>query len=257
MLTNSQIKHINSLKHGKYRIAFNEFIAEGSKLVLDLINSPYRLKAVYATLQWIGVNKDILNQHGLEAGQVTSNELGRITALTTAPDVFAIFEISQRLPDPSDLYSDLVLVLDNIRDPGNLGTIIRTADWFGIKTILCSPHCVDLYNPKVIQATMGSIARVNVVYTDLKDVLREILPGTIVYGAMTDGEDILTTHLGNNGFIIIGNESNGISSDVLPFIDKKISIPSYSPDKTNKAESLNAAIACAIICFEFRKRMIL
>lgn len=143
-----------------------------------------------------------------------------------------------------------VLVLDHISDPGNLGTIIRTADWFGLKTIVCSENTVDLYNPKVVQATMGSLARVNVFYSDLHEFLKSIEEKTIVYGTFMQGKDISKVQFTEKSIIIIGNESSGISESIINYIDKKVFIPPYS--KTKSPESLNAAIACAITCFSLR-----
>ncbi len=254
MLSKGQIKRLNTLKHGKYRTAYGEFIAEGSKLVGELLNSSFRVKAVYATAPWLERHRDLLQYARVETFCVTAAELERITLLTTAPDVLAVVEITAYEPVLPDFSAGPALVLDDIRDPGNLGTIIRTADWFGFKTIFCSPHCVDVFNPKVVQATMGSIARVKVIYTDLITLLEKIHPDVVVYGAMTDGENIVNMTLSNHSLIVIGNESNGISPAVLPFIKKRISVPSYSPGTSNTPESLNAAIACAIICFEFRRK---
>jgi TrmH family RNA methyltransferase len=254
MLSKGQIKHLNALKQGKYRTAYGEFIAEGSKLVDELLNSSFRVKAVYATARWLERHRDMLQHAPVEVFRVTVAELERITLLSTAPDVLAVVEIAAYEPVLPDFSAGPVLVLDDIRDPGNLGTIIRTADWFGFKTIFCSPHCVDVFNPKVVQATMGSIARVKVIYTDLVIMLEKIHPGIVVYGAMTEGDNIVKTTLNNHSLIVIGNESNGISPAVIPFIKKKISVPSYSPGTSNTPESLNAAIACAIICFEFRRK---
>ena len=146
-----------------------------------------------------------------------------------------------------------MLMLDEIKDPGNLGTIIRTADWFGISDIICSNECVDVYNPKVVQATMGSLARVNIFYTNLETFLREIPDGTKVYGTMIDGKNIYETKLFNRGLILIGNESRGVSAKLKPFITDKVFIPSYTVFKDKSTESLNASIATAIVCAEFRR----
>jgi len=182
--------------------------------------------------------------------------LKKISSLTTPNEVLAICAIPENKLNVSELKNKLTLVLDDIRDPGNLGTIIRIADWFGIENIICSLETVDIYNPKVVQATMGSIARVNVFYEDLKTIFLEALTKNNfpIYGTVLNGENIFEKSLTSNGFIVIGNESNGISIELLPLINEKISIPTFSVNETNSVESLNAAIATAIVCTEFKRR---
>ena len=174
----------------------------------------------------------------------------QISALTTPNQVIGIFEIPAIKLNPESLKEELVLALDDIRDPGNLGTIIRIADWFGIKNILCSESCVDLFNPKVVQATMGSISRVNVCFGDLDRVLVKLKAYMPVYGSVLEGKDIYSLELSANGVILIGNESNGVSDSLLKLVSHEISIPNFS----SGADSLNAAIATAVICSEFRRR---
>jgi TrmH family RNA methyltransferase len=169
--------------------------------------------------------------------------------------VLALVEVPQQLNFAKSIFEKLILVLDEIKDPGNLGTIIRIADWFGISDIVCSNHSVDAYNPKVVQATMGSIARVNLRYTNLFEFLKNIPTDFPIYGTLLNGENIYNQTLSKNGIIIIGNESKGISDDILPFITNKLYIPSYAENLNNKAESLNASIATAIVCAEFKKRI--
>jgi TrmH family RNA methyltransferase len=169
--------------------------------------------------------------------------------------VLAIAEIPETKMQPAVSIDDLVLVLDDIKDPGNLGTIVRIADWFGIRSVICSENTVDLYNPKVIQATMGSVARVNVDYCNLSDFLSSIDPVIKIYGAFMEGKNIHSARLDPKGIIVIGSESNGISPEVSSRITDRISIPAYSTTQTqNQAESLNASVATAIICYEFRRR---
>lgn len=255
MLSKNQIKFVNSLKQKKERKELGLFIAEGSKVVLDLINSKIKVKQVYALPDFFNNNLPL----DIEHYQINSSELERISLLTTPHEVVAICEIPNHILDLSVLKNQLTLVLDNIQDPGNLGTIIRTADWFGIKEIICSNESADVYNPKVVQATMGSIARVKVHYTDLENLFsKEIKPQNIqVYGALLEGENIYKKQLSKTGIIVIGNESKGISEKIKTFITDKISIPSFSfhhsNSKEDEAESLNAAIATAIICSEFRR----
>ena len=183
------------------------------------------------------------------------NEMGKISQLTTPQNVLGIFNIPDISINNLSLSGALTLMLDDIKDPGNMGTIIRIADWFGIKQIICSPESVDIYNPKVVQGSMGSIARVNVAYANLLDILQNKSENIPVYGALLDGENIYKTTLEPSGIIIIGNESEGISENLLPHISKKIMIPSFNTN-LQKAESLNAAIAAGIICAEFRRRAI-
>lgn len=180
----------------------------------------------------------------------------RITALSSPSPALAIAEIPATPILPVAAINDLVLVLDDIKDQGNLGTIIRIADWFGIETVICSENTVDLYNPKVIQATMGSVTRVRVAYFNLPEFLSSMDPAIKIYGTFPEGENIYSIPLDPKGIILIGSESTGISPEVAYKVTDKISIPSYSPATGRKdhAESLNASIAAAIVCSEFRRR---
>jgi TrmH family RNA methyltransferase len=256
MLSRNKIKHITSLRHAKYRNLYNEFIVEGTKVVLELLKSSWVVKEIFALDKWLYDHPGFIDEQSASTVRVSEKELERISALNTPCEVIAICEIPERIPDDKLMISGLIVVLDDIRDPGNLGTIIRTADWFGIKNIICSPQCVDLYNPKVVQATMGSLTRVNLHYTDLGNFFKNLPSGLMVYGAALEGQSIHEVSLSTEGIIIIGNESAGLSDNVLPFITKKLYIPAYDIYNGGiKAESLNAAIACSIILYEFRKRM--
>ena len=175
--------------------------------------------------------------------------------MTTAPPVLAIFNNPEVKFTADSLKSNLVLLLDDIRDPGNLGTIIRIADWFGIKQVVCSETTVDLYNPKVIQASMGSIARLQVIYTDAVSWLAYLPSTTPVYGTSLDGKNLYERKLSATGVIVIGNEAKGISKGVQKYVTDKLLIPSFSA--TTHAESLNASVAAAIICAEFRRQSLL
>ena len=248
MLSKNQIKFIRSLQMKKFREIHHQFMAEGTKLVLDLLESSVPVKMIFATDEWIREHEGKI--HAVPV-PVTLEELSRITALATAPPVFALFGIQQPDLTPEALKSNLVLVLDEIHDPGNLGTILRIADWFGIRQIVCSENTVDLYNPKVVQATMGSIARISVLYTNIADWLSKIPEGIPVYGTSLDGENIYSQKLTRNGAIIIGSESSGISREARLFITNKLLIPSFSDGA--HAESLNASVATAIVCSEFRR----
>ncbi len=255
MLSRNQVKHIQSLKQKKFREINRQFLAEGSKLVLEILESKYKVIAVYALAGWLKGNEKILLSKKTPFTEISEGEMERITALSSPSPALAIAEIPATQILPFAAIHDLVLVLDDIKDPGNLGTIIRIADWFGIESIICSENTVDLYNPKVIQATMGSVARVRVHYFNLPEFLSTVDPAIKIYGTFPEGEIIYFMHLDPKGIIIIGNESTGISPEIASKVTDKISIPSYSPaTRRDHAESLNASIAAAIVCSEFRRR---
>lgn len=242
MISKAQIKNIRLLHQKKHRDEAGLFIAEGPKVVEELLNSPFRVKDVFATKEFIAP----ASFKGVKVQEVNEKEMGSISALMAPNQVLAVFEAEEALLDLPALKSELVLALDDIRDPGNLGTIIRIADWFGIRHILCSQNCVDVFNPKVIQATMGSIARVQLNYVDLEDVLFQF---DTVYAAVLNGASIYSQRLVPKGVLLIGNESKGISEKLMKRVTRKVSIPRFS----NGAESLNAAVATAVICSEFRR----
>jgi len=255
MLSKNQISFLNSLKQKKYRDENRYFIAEGVKIVPELLNSSVRVKQIYATSEFLRANK-IPNE--IERFEIKENELERISALTKANEVLAVCIMMENPLEKEELKGKLTLILDDIKDPGNLGTIIRIADWFGIENIICSTETADIYNPKVVQATMGSIARVKVHYTELKEFIevQSTKNKISVFGALLEGKNIYSEKLSSEGFIVIGNESRGISEEIQKLITDKISIPSFSHYKSGRgeAESLNAAIATSIICSEFRRR---
>jgi TrmH family RNA methyltransferase len=251
MLSKNTIKHLQSLKQSKFREEYQEFIAEGDKLVTELLSSNFKIIEIFAVKEWLVTHKITDN---IVITEVTVSELERISGFITPNMVLALVEIPQQKNIATSIFDNLILVLDEIKDPGNLGTIIRIADWFGIFDIVCSNHSVDVYNPKVVQATMGSIARVNIQYADLSIFLKNIPKDIPIYGTLLNGENIYTQTLSKNGLIFIGNESKGISDEILPFITNKLYIPSFAENSNNKAESLNASIATAIVCAEFKRR---
>ncbi|OFY85550.1 MAG: hypothetical protein A3F72_10290 [Bacteroidetes bacterium RIFCSPLOWO2_12_FULL_35_15] len=255
MLSKNQIKYVNSLKQKKFREEHNLFLAEGTKIVPELLVSDINVKQVYATSDFFRNNKIAAT---IERFEIKENELERVSALMAPNEVLAVCETPHYQLEIDSLKDKLTLLLDEIKDPGNLGTIIRVADWFGIENIICSNETVDAFNPKVVQATMGSISRIKIHYTDLSDFLmnQESTIKYQVFGALLAGESIYSKQLPSSGFIIIGNESKGISEKLLPYITDKIRIPSFSHYKavTGEAESLNAAIATSVICSEFRRR---
>ncbi|MCE9538991.1 MAG: RNA methyltransferase [Bacteroidetes bacterium] len=256
MLSKNQLKFVSSLKQKKFREEHNLFIAEGTKIVTELLQSKIKVKQVFATavfLSKVKIDKSI------EWAEIKENELDRLSAQVTANEVLAVCEIPEYILNNNELNDKLTLVLDEIKDPGNLGTIIRIADWFGIETIICSKGTVDAFNSKVVQATMGSISRIKLHYVDLIEFLEGFKdqPANLkfpVFGALLEGSSIYSQQLSSNGFIVIGNESKGISTNILPYITDKISIPSFSISGGHEVESLNAAIATSIICSEFRRR---
>ncbi|MCB4799572.1 TrmH family RNA methyltransferase [Neotamlana laminarinivorans] len=244
MLSKSQIKLITSLKQKKYRQQHGLFVVEGLKTINELLQSSFELFKIYTTEH----NKFDANSYNTDKEIViTSSELKRISFLSSPNTALAVFKIpSFKKPENSGL----ILALDDIGDPGNLGTIIRLCDWFGIKNLICSNQTVDCYNPKVIQATMGSITRVNVNYVDLQEYLKNTnLP---IYGAFMEGENIYQKQDLNNGILVMGNEANGISTTIEAFISEKISIPRFG--SLQATESLNVATATAILLSEFKRR---
>lgn len=247
-LSKQKIKYIHSLELKKNRKEEKAFLAEGPKLVSDLLEN-FKCRYLAATSEWLHKNPAI---HADEISEVTSEELFRASLLKNPQHVLAIFEQPDYEINYEIVRNSLCLVLDDIQDPGNLGTIIRLADWFGIEHIFCSPNTVDVYNPKVIQATMGGIARVKVHYIALQQLINTC-KNTPVYGTFLDGENIYAQPLSSNGLIIMGNEGNGISNELKPFINRKIYIPNY-PSNRKTSESLNVAIATAIVCAEFRRQ---
>lgn len=248
MLSKNKIKYIRSLEHKKYRKQENAFIAEGPKVVCDLADT-FGCKILAATPRWLAANPQV---QAAETIEVKPEELAQASFLKTPQEVLAVFELPETRIDRKVLKSRLCLGLDDIQDPGNLGTIVRLADWFGIEYIFCSPHTADIYNPKAIQATMGAIARVKVHYGELEQLLADENE-VYVYGTFLDGENIYSQSLSKNGLIIMGNEGNGISPGIEKLINRRLFIPSYPQDRQT-SESLNVAIATAIVCSEFRRQ---
>jgi len=241
MVSKNQIKTITGLQQKKYRKQHKLFFAEGIKVVQELLNSNFELHHLYTTTANLFAG---LPNHKVSI--ITDDELKKISALTTAQSCLALFT----MPDEKPLTTTgLIVALDDVRDPGNLGTIIRLCDWFGIDQLVCSTECVDVYNPKVVQATMGSLTRVNVVYTNLKEYLATA--ETPVFGTFMDGQNIYKQELPQNGIIVLGNEANGISAEIEALSTNRIAIPRFG--NLQQTESLNVATAAAIILSEFRR----
>lgn len=251
-LTNNLRKLVYSLSEAKHRRAENAFKAEGTKCVLDTIGY-FPLRYLMATRAWL--DEHITEIRHLPSDRiycVTHKDMERMTALSTAPDVVAVYDIPSpctKLAGIAD--KNLVLALDTIQDPGNLGTIMRVADWMGVETIICSRETVDVYSPKVVQATMGAISRVSVIYGNLPEMITEV-NSPAVYGTFLNGENINTAQLENRGIIVIGNEGRGISDTVTALVNRRITIPSYPAGRVT-SESLNAAVATAITLAAFRR----
>ena len=245
-LTGNTIKWVHSLGRKKVRVQDRCFAAEGTKCVLDTYGK-FRVRGIFATAEWLASHPEV-------DGTVASRlQLDRMSNLTTASDVIAVYEMPDVRLDEVDLRSGLTIVLDGVQDPGNLGTIMRIADWFGIYNIVCSEGTVDVYNPKVVQATMGAISRVRVFYTSLHDLFERYadLP---VFGTFLEGENIYNADLSETGFIVMGNEGTGSSPGVKQFATRKRLIPSW-PGDVPTSESLNVGMATAIVVSEFRRRM--
>ena len=250
MLSKNKIKYIRSLELKKNRKEEKVFVAEGHKLVGDLMEHfPCRLLA--GTAGWFSSHPDC---HADEMIEVEQEELSRASLQKTPQEVLAIFEQPVYESDSKVISESLCLALDNVQDPGNLGTIVRLADWFGIEDIFCSAGTVDIFNPKTVQATMGAIARVRVHYCDLPELISS-LKGIPVYGTFLNGNVIYSETLSANGLIVMGNEGNGVSTEVEALINKRLYIPNY-PHERETSESLNVAIATAVVCAEFRRRLL-
>jgi len=239
MLLKNKIKLITSLHQKKYRKQHELFFVEGQKVIQEFLNPNFVLEELFTT-------ENIFNNIQKRT-RITSNQLKKISALTQPNNCLAVF----RIPKTKKIIEqNYIIVLDSVRDPGNLGTIIRLCDWFGIETLACSEDSVDLYNPKVLQATMGSVTRVNVVHLDLEQFLSTTkLP---IFGAFMDGKNIYKTDFPEKGIIIFGNEANGISTKIESFISDRITIPRF----VNTTESLNVATATAIVLSELKRTKI-
>jgi TrmH family RNA methyltransferase len=240
MLSKNQIKLITSLQQKKHRFANQMFLAEGIKVIQELLESNFELVNLYTT------QNDFEQVSNVKKVIVDESDLKKISALATPNTCLAVFIIPV---EKKIIESGLILALDSIRDPGNLGTILRLCDWFGIAQLICSKETVDIYNPKVVQATMGSIARVNVNYIDLEAFFNQTK--LAVFGTFMDGNNIYKTELPQEGIIIMGNEANGISSELEKLIKNRLTIPRFG--NLQKTESLNVATATAIILSEFRR----
>ena len=244
MISKNKIKQLQKFHQKKQRDAHSVFFIEGEKLVKEALQSNFTIREIYAVESWIKKNSHIQSL----VTQTTNEELKKISLLKTVPEVWALVE-QKKTTFPHN-QTGLILVLDGIQDPGNMGSIFRTADWFGVSHIVCSPDCVDIYNPKVVQASMGAIFRVSVHVSNISEYISQSkLP---VFGAFLEGKNIFTEHIPQNAIIVMGNEGKGVSESVTKHINTKIHIPSFASGKGS--ESLNASVATAIICAEYRRK---
>ena len=246
MLSKAQISLIKALQHKKFRTEHGLFVVEGIKSVLEFCHSAYQVQKILATEDAIAKLGKIPRNIKLE--EVTNAAFDKISGLKTPQGALALVELPKNpLIGEESLHGKHTLVLDDVQDPGNLGTIIRTAEWFGIETIICSLHTVDAYNPKVVQATMGSLSRVQLYYTDIEQIIKNTSLPT--FGALLNGQNIYETNFGKEGLIIMGNEGNGIRPTISAAIDTAVTIPRHG-----QAESLNVGIATALFCSEIARR---
>ena len=234
MISKSDIKFIKSLAYKKYRDENSIFIAEGEKVVNELLSSSYTVESLFY--------KD----------DIGDDAMSRISLLSSPSPVLAIVKMKKQSPDLDLDFSKLYFALDSVRDPGNLGTILRISDWFGIDTIFASSDTVDVYSPKVVQASMGSMFRVDMRYGELRTILSSFSGKALIYGTFLSAPSIYETKLSDNGIIVLGSESHGISIKIEDIVDQKILIPQY-PIGLQRVESLNVAVSAAIVASEFRR----
>jgi len=248
MIAKNKISEVRLLHQKKFRDQLHLFLVEGTKSVCDLLNSRMTVKELFASEKWIDEHRDLISNE-IELFCVTNSELERLSNFKTPQEVLAVVVSPQFFIDDIDEKLPL-LVLDDIRDPGNLGTIIRTAEWFGFRQLLCSDTTVEFTNPKTIQATMGSFSRMKIVYANLPSFFNARKEDGQVFGTFMKGKNIAELQFPLNAIFVIGNESNGISEEVKPFINERIHIPSPIV-KGQKAESLNASVAAAIVLYQY------
>lgn len=247
MLTKAKIKLIKSLHEKKYRTEYSLFLVEGKKSIEELLKSDFKIDHLLATKEFAEENSKIITEKGVECDVLEQSEIEKMSSFESNDSALAVVCQKENVePQPSD---EIVIALDDIRDPGNLGTIIRIADWYGIKKIIASKTTVDQYNPKTVSASKGSFTRVQIFYTDLVDFLSKTSLPTL--GAFLNGENVHTTKFPKSGILVMGNESNGISKNIENIISRKITIPSFG-----ETESLNASIATAIIVDNWKRNLL-
>ncbi len=255
MLSKAKIQFITSLFQKKFRKSTQLFVVEGEKSVGELLQSNLVIEEVYAVPAWRNDNQLIATQLMDRFTEVNDYELKKISSLTTPNKVLAVARIPEAEINLDEVGDQLVLVLDDINDPGNLGTLIRLAEWFGVRTIICGDRTTDAFGPKAVQSAMGSLFRINIVYDNLYNWISgyKLTTDNIVYAASLEGENLYEADLKKKGLIVIGNEAHGLNKYILPLIDKQLKIPSYNKSQVS-AESLNAAVAAGIVLAEFKRK---
>ena len=253
MLSKQITKIIQNLEKKKFREKYNLFKIEGEKLVAELLRSPLAVHAIIAYPEWIQANGHLLGKN--QVLETDEKGMKAISNFQSLPHVMALAEIPNRPYHPDEVAGTLSLVLNGIQDPGNLGTILRIADWFGVSHLLCDRDCASIYNPKCVQASMGAIFRVHAYYLDLPETIRQLkAKGMPVFGTFLDGENIYTSPLPSQGLIIMGNEGKGIAEDIGQLADFRLTIPNFTPTGAS-SESLNVGVATGIILSEFKRRI--
>ena len=253
MISKNTIKLIKSLSLKKFRIKENLFLVEGDKNVSEALASNFKIRELFATNSFLQNNKRVITK-ATQVIEVTQQDIKLASLLKNPQNSIALCVIPESKKFPERIDSDLWIYLDDIQDPGNLGTIIRICDWFGIQHLFCSPKTADLFNPKVIQASMGSFCRIDVFYTPFEPVAKlAIKSGVPITGAFLDGDNIYEKKLPSKTLLVMGNEGNGISVDIENIVQQKIKIPGFNQNATS-AESLNVSVATAIICAEFKRQ---
>jgi len=257
MISHQQIKYITSLHQKKYRNEHKSYIIEGNKIVEEAIfQIPDKIEMVCYTSKSEKMARLLNKLKDVKFLEVSADEFSKISAQVSPQEILAVVKQSEYILSPGTITSDITLALDSVRDPGNFGTIIRLADWFGIRQIICSEDTVDCYNPKVVQSTMGAIFRVEVIYTDLGMWLLDVKQNNSaqIYGSTMDGQNLYSFELRKPAILIFGNEAKGISENITKLAHANLCIPNYS-SLLDKTESLNVSIATAIVCAEFRRKM--
>ena len=254
MISKNKIKYLKSLEMKKHRQAESVFVAEGPKIVGDLLNAGFEptYLAVVECSDFASRLKNF-DLNGVQIDFVTADDLRKVSSLEAPQQVLAVLKQPVWQLDSNIASKELCLALDEVQNPGNLGTIIRLAAWFGIEHLFCSKGCADVYNSKTVQATMGGLAHVKVHYVDLVEMIGNLPDSTPIYGTFLDGENLYGKQLEQRGLIVMGNEGRGVSKEVENLVTEKLFIPNY-PAERESTESLNVAIATAIVCAEFRRR---
>jgi len=256
MISRNQISLIKSLDRKKYRQAEKCFVAEGVKIVREVLDlpggGPFKVRALFCTESWLKEHGEGFSNPPDTLQEITDHELLKISHLTTPNQVLALIDLPEQSTFSVDFERDLILGLEQVQDPGNCGTLIRLAEWFGLSGMVFSPDCADIYSPKVVQASMGSIFRIQLMECDLQTQIRSWPESFPIYGTRLDGENMYSAKLTPHGMILMGNESRGLSPNLSSLVSKSLKIPDFSA--SGSIDSLNVAIAGALVCSEFKRR---